>query len=444
MGKGLDPKIAEKIMLAAGLKPLEPYSKAHIKWKCLHLECGEIVFTRLSTIKKSDGTFRSGCIKCSNNKRKTPETIAISIMKKAGFKTLEPFNNSSSPWKSLCLKCGSTVNPSLTRVKMNKGCKECSRIKSLVSQKKIIEVMKKRKLKPLEPYVNNKAKWKCKCLRCGKIVYPSYSSISNPKKNSTGCFNCGMRQAAKSNTTPSEKAVAVMLKSKLKPLEPYKNSGSQWKCKCLICNKILLTSYTSVAYHKTGCRYCNNAKKEIKNRRKDAVTIANKANLKPLEPYKSVHTPWRCRCLVCNKIVTPALNQLAKGQGCKYCAPRGINLNVRSYLYLITNDELEAHKIGIGNERQTFNKSFDRLGKFTKKGWKVYRIWNFETGDLAWKIEQKALREVRQELKIPIFLSVEQMGKRLGGQTETVSAESITLLDLEKIIKKVIKTVGKD
>jgi hypothetical protein len=32
------------------------------------------------------------------------------------------------------------------------------------------------------------------------------------------------------------------------------------------------------------------------------------------------------------------------------------------------------------------------------------------------------------------------MGKQLGGQTETISADSITLLELEKIIKKVIKS----
>ena len=46
---------------------------------------------------------------------------------------------------------------------------------------------------------------------------------------------------------------------------------------------------------------------------------------------------------------------------------------------------------------------------------------------------------IRHELKFPKFLKKEQMDKRLRGETETINADSITLLELEKIIKKVIK-----
>jgi hypothetical protein len=41
-------------------------------------------------------------------------------------------------------------------------------------------------------------------------------------------------------------------------------------------------------------------------------------------------------------------------------------------------------------------------------------------------------------MKLPIYLSKEQMPVT-GGHSETIDADSITILELEKIIKKVIK-----
>ena len=90
----------------------------------------------------------------------------------------------------------------------------------------------------------------------------------------------------------------------------------------------------------------------------------------------------------------------------------------------------------MGNKKTNYT---DRLTKFNKQGWETYKVWNFETGEEAWRIEQAIFRVIRKDLKIPSHLSLEQMGKRLGGQSETMSADTITLLELEKIIKKVIR-----
>ena len=233
-----------------------------------------------------------------------------------------------------------------------------------------------------------------------------------------------------------EDAVKIMLKANLKPFGKYKNVHAQWKCKCLNCKKILITSYLSVAYHGSGCKYCNVIKKEINNKRRDSLVIAKKVGLEPLEPYKSIHAQWKCKCLICGKIVTPALHQLIKGQGCKFCAIRGINLNVPSYIYLITHSVFNSHKIGMGNKKSNYT---DRLTKFKKRGWTTYKVWHFKTGGQAWKIEQQVFKVIRKDLKIPSHLSLEQMGKRLGGQTETMDADLISLLELEKIIKEVIR-----
>ena len=225
MGKSLDPKVAEKVMLKAGLKPLEPYKKGNSKWKCIHLKCGNVVYPRYSDVKKSDGTLRTGCIPCGYLKMKIPNKEAVALMQKSGFTPLEPYKSAHTPWKCKCNKCGSTVTPKYINIKQGKICKVCSRTKSLADPKKIASIMKKRKLKPLELYVNNKTKWKCECLRCGKIVYPTFSSVQNLSKNSTGCMDCGRKQLRESNTTPEKIAKSVMLAAKLKPLEPFQNSG---------------------------------------------------------------------------------------------------------------------------------------------------------------------------------------------------------------------------
>ena len=80
----------------------------------------------------------------------------------------------------------------------------------------------------------------------------------------------------------------------------------------------------------------------------------------------------------------------------------------------------------------------DRLARFLKEGWKAFRVWETQTGAEAIDIEKEVFKILRQEMKIPVFLSKDDMPKT-EGHTETVDADLITLVKLEKIIDKVIK-----
>jgi hypothetical protein len=106
-------------------------------------------------------------------------------------------------------------------------------------------------------------------------------------------------------------------------------------------------------------------------------------------------------------------------------------------VYLITNKELNSHKVGIGNKRPIKRVNEDRLGRFRKQGWETFKVWDFETGGEAWKVESAVFKIIRKDLGLPIHLSKEQMPKT-EGQTETVNADSITLLELQKIVNRVI------
>jgi hypothetical protein len=81
----------------------------------------------------------------------------------------------------------------------------------------------------------------------------------------------------------------------------------------------------------------------------------------------------------------------------------------------------------------------DRLHKFKLKGWEVKKVWKMESGYMALGIESRVFRILRTDLRLPIYLSKTEMPET-GGETETVGADAISLLALEKIIRSVIQS----
>ena len=103
----------------------------------------------------------------------------------------------------------------------------------------------------------------------------------------------------------------------------------------------------------------------------------------------------------------------------------------------MTHNDLNSHKIGIGNTRPD-QSSLDRLHKLAIKKWMIYKKWSFDLGTEASSVEKEVFRILRKELGIKPFLDKKNMPVT-GGHTETVDADLITLKELEKIINRVIK-----
>lgn len=368
--------------------------------------------------------------------KKLDSKVAEKVMLKAKLKPLEPYTNAVTKWKSKCLKCNEIVFPTYNTVQSGKGgCKTCARNSSSQKQRmdedKAIKQMLKVKLQPLEPYKLSGSPWKCRCLVCGTIVYPSHNTVTSRK---TGCNKCGENKSAQKQRKPEKEAITIMLTAKLKPLEPYEKSNKGWKCKCLVCGKNTSPSLSSVIGG-GGCKWCAGSIVE----EKDAIALMLSKGYKPLVPYKSSHTRWKCQHLECGNIVYPQFANIQIGHGgCKKCRAFSINTKLPSYIYLITHAELNAHKIGVGNVKKVRG----RKEQFNLKGWETYKVWHFKTGFKALFIESEIFRVIRFELNLPVYLAKEQMGW-LRGETETVGADSITLLELEKIINRAIKEFGK-
>ena len=439
-----DPKVAEKLMLAAGLKPLEPYRSANEKWKCLHIKCGRIVFPQFSLIKRGQG----GCRPCSFLKTgmasRISEKDALSKLKKNKLKLINKYEwvDKRTSFKVMCLICKSksSVNwDTLGKKGRNPGCESCSRASAgvaTVTLEKHTQLLAKHNLEPIGKYTGSNDLVRVKCLVCGNKKKVKRNFLQARKNPKLGCMDCAGAKIA----NPS-KIKQVMKNAKLEPLVPYSGGHKKWKCRCLKCGEITYPEFNSILKGQGGCYPCGlvaigNSKRTPESA---AVAIMFKADIKPLEPYVNMNSPWKCRCLICKRIITPSLANVKSGhKGCVYCAPAGLGMHKNSYVYLITNRELNAHKVGIGNVK----KHMDRLGRFNARGWETFKVWQFETGREALDVEKMVFKVIRKELKIPPYLSYEQM-KSTGGHVETMGADAISLLELEKIIKKVIRAYKK-
>jgi len=194
--KKLSHEEAFQIMLNAGLKPLVEYRGAEQPWRSTCLKCRREVSPRLKSVRDRG----SGCKYCSGNAVVPEEAVAQMIS--VGLNPLVEFPGASKPWLSSCKKCGSEVKPRLADIRMgHSGCKKCA--DSLGGKKRrlnsnptragvttnfseVLEVMRNANLEPLEDYVGSQTKWKSKCLKCGAIVSPRYTTIA---QGGGGCID---------------------------------------------------------------------------------------------------------------------------------------------------------------------------------------------------------------------------------------------------------------
>ncbi len=401
-GKIVTESLAVKVMKKAKLKPLVPYPGSKTKWKCECLQCGKIVYPNYGDVNQGDG----GCKYCGGHFIEPEDAVAT--MRFNNLEPLEPYKNTGTPWKCKCLRCGKTVTPRHNSVQSGSGgCKFCA--KRFVDAEDAIVLMRTAKFEPLESFPGASKPWKCKCLRCGRNVQPSYSSIQSGQK---GCVYCGCKKV-----DPQE-AFDFMVSIGLTPLEPYKRADGKWKCRCIKCLREVTPSYSSVRQGQGGCVYCSGKKVDPQ----DAESLFLENNLKPLVPYKSTETKWKSECMKCGRVVYPTHHMVAqRSGGCKYCATLGLDFTLPAYIYLITHEELGSHKIGISG----VHAKEDRLNDHAKSGWKLYKKKTFESADRTYEIEQEVLRWLREDRSLPPYLSLHEMPQR--GWTETVDASEIDL-----------------
>lgn len=175
-------------MREAGLRPLTDYpGRNSTPWPCVCDACHETVTPCYASIAYNG----AGCNACGNRrsaeKRRTPEHVAVAIMRAAGFEPLSAYEAGNSPWRSKCLDphCGRITEPTLTRVKSGSGCGYCKGTR--MDTEDAMVAMLQAGLEPLEPYPGSGSPWLVRCQTC-KFERPAY--LDNIRQGIGICPSC--------------------------------------------------------------------------------------------------------------------------------------------------------------------------------------------------------------------------------------------------------------
>lgn len=461
----LDPDEAVRLMRAAGAEPLEPYAGGHTPWRCRCMTCGAEVTPRLSKIRYGRGPCGACGQRAAGARRMARHApTAFNTMRAIGLEPLDPYPGALKPWRCRCVTCGREVAPRYANAQQGlTSCAFCAG--NRVEPDEAVEVMRAAGVEPLEPYPGTGVGWRCRCLTCGRDVAPDYHSIASgqgackycagygvvpeeavevmraagvePLEPYPGsarpwrcrCLTCGKevspriggvkkgqgacKYCAANAPIDSERAASDMRAAGFQPLEPYPGSDRPWRCRCLVCSKQVSPTFSNVRSG-SRCAYCKRRRVEPD----EAADLMRAHDLDPLEQYPGGHTPWRCRCLRCGREVMPRYHHVrTRGTICRYCGKRGPDMTAPTLLYLLQHDGLASLKVGVSRRDSA------RLDQHTRQGWQVVRLWKVSTGRMAYAAEAAVLTWIRDEVGLPPYLTAINMPQ--GGWTETIGLDSI-------------------
>ncbi|MSX83930.1 MAG: hypothetical protein F2753_02260 [Actinobacteria bacterium] len=399
----VDPNEAYQFFLSKDLQPLVPYPGSAIPWKSIHLICGSEIKPRYGHIKSG----RTGCLICAGTVPITQEK-AFAFFRSHDLEPQEAFKGPHHPWKSIHTKCGHKVSPQWASVQQGgSGCAYCAG--NRVDMKEVRVLMKKLELKPLEPYKDSKTPWKCLHIKCGNEVSPTYQSLRGGQK---GCEACGK------NMVSETEAYSLLKKNSYTPIGEFPGGSNPWMCVHEVCGTKVEVRATYLRSGNVGCSFCAGTKPITSAQ---ANKFFRSRGFKPIEPFKNARSPMKSIHLVCGREVTPTWSSLRVSGGCKYCSTSLVNLIAPAYFYLITNSQLNSHKVGISGHGATVN----RLERHKRLGWSEYAVKDLDTGEEAYALEEQVLEWLRLEMRIPQYLISDQMPQ--GGHTETLDASEIDL-----------------
>lgn len=368
------------------------------------------------------------------------------ILEQVKLELLVPYKNYKQKLKCRCLRCKKIVHRSISSIKSTKtqiGCQRCSlQIKSEASGMQEVEareIFSSLGLIPTGQFAGSQKKWQSVCIRCGSLNFFAPSYLRNASKRYGFKIGCPYCRNHRMQTGDMNK---LFNKFGLKPMEAYKKNSVAIKFECLKCGSVTKQSLGNIqkkqrlgtrSYGCPGCSFKEMGSRYAVSHSEVKHRFAM-VGLELIGAYSNARNYMECKCAKCGAITKQSLNGVNNGKTCKFCSEKGLALATPSHLYLIQHKKFESFKVGIGN----IGRKNDRLQIHIKQGWDLLQKWNFESGKEAQEVETRVFKHIRGNKKLPIHLSKDHMPQ--GGWSETINADSITLPELEKIIKKEIRS----
>ena len=410
--KMLDTNIAIKVMKSKGFIPISKYPGSNMPWKSKCKKCQKVTSPTYWSVSKG-----VGCKFC--RRRAVDPKDAVASMKKRGFKTLEPFPGATKPWAVECLKCKKKFRTVFHSLTTTNRCKYCSGV--ALEQSDVIKYLKELRLEPLEKFPGARMPWKMRCMRCNRVVNPSWTHLTRKDRNVGGCVFCSKRRVH------MDEMLELLRQKKLIPIGQFINGKTPWLCQCLKCKRQVFPRMNDLRRGQSGCIYCAGLKVDVRH----AIKLANKNGFTPIVPYPGAKKGWDCICNVCGQVSKPHYTSMQQGiNRCKFCATGGFDFSQPAIIYLITHLKYGAHKIGVAGA----SKHNERLEKHSKQGWSLYKSKKYKSGLQAFTVETELVSWLRYKKNLLPYLSAEQMPQ--SGWTETVDASEISLVKIwEKVLE---------
>ncbi len=423
--KRISDETADAAFRAVQFTPLEPYAGAGTPRLCKCEVCGNECRVTYSSVRQG----KRGCKRCWTDlmatKTRTPQATVDAVFAAANMTPLEPYISANKPRRALCQVCGTEGRTTYATLSTGHGgCKPCGyevvrrKLQELKTDIEAIDkVYANADLTVLEPWVNANVPRLSRCNKCGNEAKIAYGNLYSGQGGRRPCA-AAVRGFAQRN--PTEVVEAAFSEANLEPLEDYPGTDVRRKCRCLECGETVFTAYKDIAgsRKRSGCRFCAYRKmgdrKVLPAELVDALFAAKE--LEPLEEYKGAAIGRLCRCMKCDREVSPQYNSLKSGQGgCKYCSPTGLQRAAPGILYLMKNEPFRILKVGVSSEASRKN----RIKSHTDNGWEVIKTWAVPDAGLAEAVESAVLSHWRKVIGAPIAMRREDMPQ--GGYSETVA-----------------------
>lgn len=204
------------------------------------------------------------------------------------------------------------------------------------------------------------------------------------------------RKVELANSRTAE-ALLVFMEAGLMPLDEFRGVNYKWESKCMNCGEIVAPRFADVQGGNGGCKPCSQKVSHTPEFLQSIMEMMAEAKLEPLEPYRNSGHKWECKCLKCGEIVTPTAHNIKAGNGgCVFCQVAAFKHSEPAYLYLIHHEVFASYKVGVGNYKtikdriESHKKSgWELLEKYSfKKGREAFKV---EKKVLKWIRKEKGL-----------------------------------------------------
>lgn len=237
MPRRLDPEYAVQVMLAAGLRPLDPFTRSNDQWRAECMTCRVVVTPIFNDVNR--GKSRGDCA-CRGQriggKLRTPEREAVRTMQRWGWRRKEPYRGAGQQWRCECVKCRAIYQKKLSHVQDGVGgCRSCAGLD--ISDTTARANMLQRGLRPDDavPYPGSSSPWPSTCLTCMQpVLAVTYARAMHRRSY---CPTCWERRRGDALRLSPAQAVQRMRDALWEPLVPYPGSvEAPWLARCLQCS----------------------------------------------------------------------------------------------------------------------------------------------------------------------------------------------------------------